>query len=49
MPLSSSGNDKLGCILDNLQQQFQRCRITLSHTEAVTQSVRQHREIIGRF
>ncbi|MCB0323064.1 MAG: GntR family transcriptional regulator [Bdellovibrionales bacterium] len=43
------GNDRLVSLVKSLVQQFQRCRIALSHTSAVEDSIQLHDEIIRAF
>lgn len=43
------GNERLVSLLKGLVQQFQRCRIALSHTDAVEDSIKLHEEIIRAF
>lgn len=45
----AAGNDRLLQLVTGLVQQFQRFRISLSHTDSVRDSIALHREIIEAF
>ena len=47
--VQASGNDRLAGIVKSLVSQFQRFRITLSHTSAIEDSIKLHDEIIRAF
>lgn len=47
--VQACGNEKLVSLLEGLVKQFQRCRIALSHTAAVEDSIALHQEIIRAF
>ncbi len=47
--VKACGNERLVSLLGGLLQQFQRCRISFSHTDAMEQSIELHRQIIAAF
>ncbi len=47
--VQACGNERLGNLLKNLVNQYQRFRISLSHTDAIVESIEMHRQIVEAF
>lgn len=43
------GNERISNLLKGLVKEYQRLRISLSHTDAIQDSIAQHREIVAAF
>lgn len=47
--VQNCGNERIASLIKGLVQQYQRLRISLSHTDAIQESIATHREIIQAF
>lgn len=47
--IQACGNERLASLIKNLVSEYKRYRISLSHTDAIMESIAQHREIIAAF